>query len=467
MRQLYKGAYTYGNKCTKIKRENIRRHFSNIIAKGFQNSKTFWRSVKPFLNDKGTHGQEEYILEENNKLIQDDKEIAEIFNEYYTNILKYTTGSDPETVPLENSADSIEAISEYYKHHPSIMAIKQNDIQKTFELPDASEEEIREIIMNLDGKKAAGIDLISAKLLKLSVNIITIPLCGAINSSILSADFPSELKIGKISPVYKNDKKSSRLLKKFYRPISVLTAFSKIFEKYILSKLSHSFLNNILSNKISAYRKGYSSQHVLLKLTEEWRKMLDQNKVVGVVIMDLSKAFDCLPHELLIAKLASYGIKRNTLLLLYSYLKDRKQVVDIKGKQSSFTTVLAGVPQGSILGPVLFNIFINDMIDIFETCSVNNFADDNGISTSAESVPVVITNLETDSFKAINWFKENKMIANPGKFDAMIMKKHGEDISKTILNIGDKKIETSNKIELLGLTIDDKLSFKEHIAITC
>ena len=195
--------------------------------------------------------------------------------------------------------------------------------------------------------------------------------------------------------------------------------------------------------------------------------MLDQNKIVGVVLMDLSKAFDCLPHELLIAKLASYGIQRNILLLLFSYLKDKTQIGDIKGKRSSFITVLAGVPQGSIIGTVLFNIFINDMIDIFETCNVNNFADDNGISTSAESVPEVIKNLEIGSCKAIHWFKENKMIANPSKFDAMIIKKDGEDISKTILNIGDKEIETSNKIQLLGLTIDDKLSFKEHIAIIC
>ena len=231
--------------------------------------------------------------------------------------------------------------------------------------------------------------------------------------------------------------------------------------------MNKSFLDNILSNKVSAYRKGYSSHHVLIKLTEEWRKMLDNNKIVGVVLMDLSKAFDCLPHELLIAKLSSYGVQSNTLKLLYSYLTERKQAVDIKGKLSNFTTVLAGVPQGSILGPVLFNIFINDMIYIFETCDVNNFADDNGISTSAESVSEVINNLENDSFKAISWFKENKMIANPSKFDAMIMKKDGTDISGTLLNIGDKEIETSNKIKLLGLTIDDKLSFKEHISIIC
>ena len=168
------------------------------------------------------------------------------------------------------------------------------------------------------------------------------------------------MKIAKITLLYKG----SRLEKECYRPVSVLPCFSKIFERYILNAmLSHA--NTILSDKISAYRQGYSCQHVLLKLTDEWRIYLDQNKVVGAVLMDLSKAFDCLPHELLIAKLAAYGLDKKTLNLFYSYLKNRMQAVSIKGELSDFMEILAGVPQGSILGPILFNIFINDMMNIF------------------------------------------------------------------------------------------------------
>ena len=161
-------------------------------------------------------------------------------------------------------------------------------------------------------------------------------------------------------------------------------------------------VNTILSDKISAYRKGYSSQHVLLKLTEEWRKHLDRNQIVGAVLMDLSKAFDCIPHDLLIAKLAAYGFEKKTLKFFLSYLKGRKQSVNIKGKLSSFMDILAGVPQGSILGPVIFNIFINDMQNIFDKCSLNNYADDNTLDDHASSIPELVDSLEKDSQTAID-----------------------------------------------------------------
>ena len=141
----------------------------------------------------------------------------------------------------------------------------------------------------------------------------------------------------------------------------MLNVFSKIFERFLLNQMLP-FIDNLMSSFLSAYRSRYNTQHVLLRLIEQWRACLDENKVVGGILMDLSKAFDCLPHDLLIAKLEAYGVERNSLLLLMSYLKDRKQAVKIKGIQSLFQLIKSGVPQGSILGPILFNIFINDFI---------------------------------------------------------------------------------------------------------
>ena len=119
-------------------------------------------------------------------------------------------------------------------------------------------------------------------------------------------------------------------------------------------------MDNILSPLISAYRKNYSSQHVLIRLLEEWRKCLDDGNLVGAILMDLSKAFDCIPHDLLIAKLHAYGFHKNALNYIYGYLKGRRQGVRLNSVYSKFLYILAGVPQGSILGPILFNIFIND-----------------------------------------------------------------------------------------------------------
>ena len=133
-----------------------------------------------------------------------------------------------------------------------------------------------------------------------------------INSTIINAKFASECKTAAVTPLYKNPKVGSRLDKKLFRPVSVLNVFSKIFEKHYQTSMLD-FTNSILSKFISAYRKGSSCHHVLISLIEEWRKHLDNNEMVGAVIMDLSKAFDCLPHELLIAKLQAYGMGKKIL----------------------------------------------------------------------------------------------------------------------------------------------------------
>ena len=139
-----------------------------------------------------------------------------------------------------------------------------------------------------------------------------------LNKSIQMDNFPSEMQIGKITPSYKSGKDNSRLNKKHHRPVSVLTAFSKVFEQYILNQmLDH--VNKILSDKISAYRKGY--YFTACSPQTHWMKHLDNNQIVGAVLMDLSKAFDCIPHDLLIAKLAAYGFDKNTLKFFLSYLK--------------------------------------------------------------------------------------------------------------------------------------------------
>ena len=453
------------NKCTKLRREHINSHLKNGLSKG-RNSKSYWKTINPFLTNKGTHGNEDYILEENNILVKDANRIGEIFIDYYTNIVEQATGVPPVNIPHPENGDLIDTILSHYENHASIIAIKNMNLNDTFSLPLADEKDIEEIMKRLDTSKATGIDTIPARLVKISANVTHKPLTKILNKSILLDHFPNQMQVGKITPIYKSGKENSRLNKKDYRPVSVLPAFSKVFERYILNQmLEH--VNAILSDKISAYRKGYSSQHVLLKLTEEWRKHLDNNQTVGAVLMDLSKAFDCIPHELLIAKLSAYGFDTKTLKFLLSYLKGRKQSVNIKGNLSPYMDILAGVPQGSILGPVIFNIFINDMTDIFDKCSLNNFADDNTLDAHASSISELVNSLEEDSQKAIDWFKTNHMIANPDKFKAIIIEKSGRDTSGIELNINDEKIHTQNEVTLLGVTIDNKLSFSTHISKIC
>ena len=451
------------NKCTQMKRENTATYFKKASEEG--GSKLF-KTIKPFITNKGTHGNEEYILEENGQLVKDPQQVATIFNEYYTNIVEISTGNPPVNIPLSDNNDIIDDILSYYSDHSSVKAIKAKHAGNSFNITPAMEKDIEEIIDKLDPKKSMGIDNIPSKLVKLSKDIIKKPLTKAINLSIESSKFPNLMKYGRISPIYKNPPDGSRLYKTDHRPITVLTIFSKIEERYIFNSMIE-FTNSILSDKVSAYRKGYSSQHVVLKLTEQWRTHLDKNERVGALLMDLSKAFDCLPHELLIAKLAAYGVERKTLDLLYSYLKERKQSVKIKGKLSMFLQIVAGVPQGSILGPILFNIFINDFVEIFEKADILNFADDNTLSAHSRTTIGVVKCLEEESDKAINWFTENHMIANPGKFKAILIRKDGSDTAGIPLLINNMSINSSSEVTLLGLTIDNKLTFHKHISELC
>ena len=135
-------------------------------------------------------------------------------------------------------------------------------------------------------------------------------------------------------------------------------------------------MNNLFSPFISAYRESYNTQHLFIRLIKEWRKNLDNNYFIGAVLMDLSKSFDCIPHDLVIAKLAAYGFDKNMICYIYSYLKSRKQCDSVNNIKRAFEEVISGVPQGLIAGAILFNIFFNDFFFFILVASAHNFADD-------------------------------------------------------------------------------------------
>ena len=183
--------------------------------------------------------------------------------------------------------------------------------------------------------------------------------------------------------------------------------------------------------------------------------------------MDLSKAFDCINHDLLIAKMGAYGFEFDTLVFFYSYLKRRKQNVKINNIFSSFQVLLSGVPQGSILGPILFNIFINDLFLWIENATVHNFADDNTLSAFANSIPELISILEKDSEIAIKWFIDNDMSVNPDKFHALIINRCGRHNDVHKIKFSGFEITSKKVVNLLGIDIDYKLNFNKHIGSLC
>ena len=217
-------------------------------------------------------------------------------------------------------------------------------------------------------------------------------------------------------------------------------------------------MNNLFSPFISSYKESYNTQHVLIRLIEEWRKNLDNNYFIGGVLMGLSKAFDFIPHDLVIAKLGAYGFDKNMICYIHSYLKSRKQCVSVNNIKSTFEEIISGVPQGSIVGPILFNIFFNDFFYFILVASAHNFADDNTLSSFAKTIENLISILESESEIAINWFKNNHMIVNPGKFQAIIFDKHKGNHTNRTININQKEIKAVAKIKLLGREISANIS---------
>ena len=217
-----------------------------------------------------------------------------------------------------------------------------------------------------------------------------------------------------------------------YRPISKLPTVSKSFERILFNQLQR-FSNKILSPLLCGFRKGYSTQYALINLLQKWQKCLDASDgIVGTLLMDLSKAYDCVNHDLIIAKLEVYGVGENSLRLIQNYLSQRQQRVKVSSSLSEWLEIILGVPQASILGPILFNVFINDLLLFIKETDICNFADDTTLHACGNKLDAISFKLEIETNTAIQRLKDNEMVANPSKFQLMFLSKY-KNIEKTCL----------------------------------
>ena len=349
-KQLRMKYVMWRNRVVKLHKNSISNYFTHRCH-GNVGSKNFYKTIKPFLSTKQSHySGSKIILKEDDSIISGASKVADIFNMYYASIAEYKHQSDGlNNLYFDNAIDK-------HASHTSISLIKQS-ISGNYEssFSPISAQSMSKHISLLKSNKAVGHDGLHAVFMKCSGDNMSTSLCNVFNASISSCDFPSTLKWPDINPIYK---KKDNLCKENYRSVNVLAVVSKIFERILSDQLMTYFVS-ILSHSLSTYRAGYSCQHVILQLTEFWHQSLDKGNCVGTVAMDLSKAFDSMPHGLLIAKLSAYGVSKQACNLIIKYLCNRRQRTKVMGKCSEWVTINRGVPQGSVLGPLLF-IFVND-----------------------------------------------------------------------------------------------------------
>ena len=316
----------------RLNRESNTKYFDNVQTS--KNSKPFWDKCKPYFSNKHVHGDSKIILTEKENIITNKNEvvqketllvnngeIAETFSNHFSesvenlNAFKWPFNEKYENMQNENLTTKIKK----FENHPSIMNIKSKYAIR-FSVKPVTVKDVENIITNIPNNKRSGgeIPLNILKQSRLTYEILT----DCINGAIVGENiFPDSLKFADITLVHKKDEATK---KEHYKPASVLPLISKIFERMIYGQLSE-YLEKYLNSILCGFRKAHSTQHALFKPLQAWQEELDKGGFVGTILMDLSKAFDCLPHDLLVAKFEAYGVGKAALNLISNYLSHRKQ----------------------------------------------------------------------------------------------------------------------------------------------
>ena len=445
---------TYNGILNRDIRQAKQNYYSHQFDRYKNDIKKTWDTIKSIMNKKRSKSEFPNCFFVDGKLIDNKSDIAESFNKYFTNI-------GPELAKSINTSNK-PTFKSYLKNHPNF--------EFAFEFTNA--EIISKMISQLPPKTSCGHDNISSKLLKEIKDIVSPSLSIIINQSLFTGIFPDKLKLAKLVPLFKKDNMS---LLGNYRPISLLPTVSKIFERVVFIQLYDYFQDNKLFYKSQyGFRKHHPTELAALELIDQILKDLDRKQTPFSIFLDLSKAFDTLDHHILLHKLRFYGIKGTPLKWFENYLSDRKQYVDIDGTCSTTLTISTGVPQGSILGPLLFIIYMNDIHTASDKFHFIIYADDTTLtgplcSFTSENISAT-AEINKEIVKISDWFAVNKLSLNATKTKFMvyhfIQKKLSEnDIPK--LKVGGIEIERVSEFNFLGLMINENMNWKSHTDKLC
>ncbi len=431
----------YKNKLTNIMRTCKKEYYSKILENNKNNIKSIWNILNSVLRDtpRLVNYPQYFSGTENN--INKMEDVVNEFNRYFASIGPTLARKIP--------------VSDTPYHATSI---EKNSSSIYLKL--VLEKEIIDIVNTCKNKTSSDCEDIGMDTVKRVIEGISKPLTHICNLSFQTGQFPNKMKTAKVIPMYKSGNKHHFTN---YRPISLLPQFSKILEKAFNDRLCN-FLDKhkLLNDSQYGFRTNRSTALALTELIEEITNSIDNKKLVIGTFIDLKKAFDTINHNILLIKLERYGIRGVVLNWVRSYLERRQQFVVMDGYMSEHLDIMCGVPQGSVLGPVLFNIYINDICHVSKSLKFILFADDTNILITGENLQQLLSTLTIEISQLKKWFDSNKLSLNLTKTKIMLFGNcnRSEHIQVQIEGVN---LERVYENKFLGVIIDDRICWKPHI----
>ena len=446
----------YRNELCHLIRISKKLYFNNYFDFNIQNMKRTWIGINTLMNNNKKRSSTISRLKDlnnNEKLEFDCKNVSNIINTHFATIGPKLAGK----IPLSNKN-----FTDY---------LKNIDLKDSFFFIPVTKQEIETEISALPKNKSYGLYSCPIDLLKASRYIISDHLAYLLNTSINTGMYPSKLKLSKIIPIFKSDDDSDP---SNYRPIALLSVFNRIFEKLIYKRLIV-FIDkhDLFFESQYGFRKKYSTQHAILDIISTIQSNLDQKLFSCAIFLDLSKAFDTVDHNILLNKLYYYGFRGIIYDWFRSYLSERTQTTSVGSCISNKKQMMCGVPQGSVLGPLLFLLYINDISMASKVFKFHLFVDDTNILYADKSVKSLETVVNEELKKLHQWFTANKLTLNLKKSNFVIFSHYRKKVSAVNIKIFDNSqnkfisLERKKYVKYLGLLIDENLSWKPHIDFIC
>ena len=432
------------NKVQRKIKKSKSEYYCNLIKDSRNNPSDLWKSVKEAI--PGSNPRKDNIT----SLISDGithtnpTSMSSTFNKFFATI-------------------GVKLAEKFTMNTPTTNGV--NQASSNFAFKTISCESVTKKIKELKPNKAVGLDKVSSRMLKDAADIVAPSLTSLFNISINNGCFPSTWKLAKISPLFK---KGSKQDPSNYRPISVLPTISKLLEKAVHMQL-YSYLrdNNLLSQKQFGFRLNSSTVTASAMFTDKTLSAMDKGQLTGAVFIDLTKAFDTVNHSILLSKLCSLGVLNDSPAYNWfeSYLSNRCQVTVCNGTKSCPETVQIGVPQGSILGPLLFTLYINDLPDYLEHCDVTLYADDTVLFISDKSLHNIKSYMNSDLEKLNNWLKLNHLTLSISKSKFMIIgsSQRLNKIDSISFKVDNIDLDEVSSFKYLGIVINNRLNWQDHV----